>query len=46
MRIDNNIAESAVRLSFDDTNTLEEAKQFIEIFDGIYQHFAKINHLN
>lgn len=39
------IATSAVRLSFDESNTLEEADEFIAAFDEIYQHFAKINHL-
>lgn len=39
------IATSAVRLSFDESNTLEEADEFIAAFDKIYQHFAKINHL-
>lgn len=45
MRIDDKIATSAIRLSFDETNTLEEADEFIKVFDQIYQHFAKINHL-
>ena len=45
MRIDDKIATSAIRLSFDETNTLEEADEFIKVFDKIYNHFAKINHL-
>lgn len=45
MRIDDKIATSAIRLSFDESNTLEEADQFIKVFDKIYQHFAQINHL-
>lgn len=45
MRVDDKIATSAIRLSFDETNTLAEADQFIEVFDKIYHHFAKINHL-
>ena len=45
MRIDDKIATSAIRLSFDESNTLEEADQFIKVFDEIYQHFAQINHL-
>lgn len=45
MRVDDKIATSAIRLSFDETNTLEEADQFIAVFDKIYNHFAKINHL-
>ena len=45
MRVDDKIATSAIRLSFDESNTLEEADQFIASFDKIYKHFAKINHL-
>lgn len=45
MHVDDKIATSAIRLSFDASNTMEEADQFIEVFDGIYRHFAKINHL-
>lgn len=45
MKTPDAIATSAVRLSFDESNTLEEADEFIAAFDKIYQHFAKINHL-
>lgn len=45
MHIDNKVATSAIRLSFDEINTLEEAYEFIKVFDKIYQHFAPINHL-
>lgn len=45
MHIDDKIATSAIRLSFDETNTLEEADEFIAVFDQIYRHFARINHL-
>ena len=45
MKVDDSIATSAIRLSFDETNTLAEADQFIKVFDKIYNHFAKINHL-
>ena len=45
MRTPDDIATSAVRLSFDETNTLAEADEFIVAFDKIYRHFAKINHL-
>ncbi len=45
MKTPDAIAISAVRLSFDESNTLEEADEFIAAFDEIYQHFAKINHL-
>lgn len=45
MHVDEKVATSAIRLSFDESNSLEEADQFIKVFDGIYHHFAKINHL-
>lgn len=45
MRVDDKIATSAIRLSFDESNTLAEADEFIQVFDKIYRHFAKINHL-
>jgi cysteine desulfurase len=45
MKTPDAIATSAIRLSFDESNTLEEADEFIAAFDEIYQHFAKINHL-
>jgi cysteine desulfurase len=45
MKTPDAIATSAVRLSFDESNTLEEADELIAAFDEIYQHFAKINHL-
>lgn len=45
MKVDDKIATSAIRLSFDESNTIEEADKFIEVFDKIYKHFAKINHL-
>lgn len=45
MHVNDKIATSAIRLSFDETNTLAEADQFIAVFDKIYKHFAKINHL-
>ncbi|HCX40066.1 MAG TPA: aminotransferase, partial [Lactobacillus acetotolerans] len=45
MHVDDKIATSAIRLSFDESNTMEEAEQFITVFDKIYNHFAKINHL-
>ncbi len=45
MHVDDKIATSAIRLSFDESNTMKEAEQFITVFDKIYNHFAKINHL-
>lgn len=45
MNVDDKIATSAIRMSFDETNTLDEADEFIKVFDQIYRHFAQINHL-
>ena len=45
MHVDDKIATSAIRLSFDESNTLAEADEFIRVFDKIYSHFAPINHL-
>lgn len=45
MHVQAKLATSAIRLSFDESNTLAEADQFIAIFSDIYHHFAKINHL-
>lgn len=45
MHVQDKIATSAIRLSFDESNTLAEADEFIRVFAKIYQHFAKINHL-
>lgn len=44
MRVKEVAATSAIRLSFDETNTMAEADKFIEIFEPIYQHFYQINH--
>lgn len=43
MKIPEKVATSAVRVSLDENNTLEQAKQFMEVFDQLYQRFAKIN---
>ena len=43
MKIPDNIATSAVRVSLDEKNTLAEADKFIEIFDVLYEKFKKIN---
>jgi cysteine desulfurase len=45
MHVDDDLATSAIRLSFDDNNTLAEADKFIKVFDNIYKHFAQVNHL-
>ena len=43
MHIDENISTSAVRVSLDSDNTLEEADRFNQVFDQLYQEFSKIN---
>ncbi|KRL63454.1 cysteine desulfurase family protein [Lactobacillus psittaci] len=45
MKVDEKVATSAIRLSFDASNSLAEADEFIDVFDKIYHHFAKVNHL-
>lgn len=45
MKVEDDLATGAIRLSFDPSNTIEEAEQFIAVFDKIYKHFAEINHL-
>jgi cysteine desulfurase len=42
MKVPENIATSAVRISLGDQNTLEEADQFNETFDELYAGFKKI----
>ncbi|WP_409022344.1 cysteine desulfurase family protein [Dellaglioa sp. P0083] len=43
MNVPEPLAKSAVRISFDGNNTLEEAKEFNRIFDILYHKFEKIN---
>lgn len=43
MQVDDKIATSAVRVSLDENNTMEQADKFNQIFDDIYQKFLKIN---
>lgn len=45
MKIRDDIATGAIRLSFDPSNTVEQADKFIQEFDKVYNHFAEINHL-
>lgn len=45
MKIRDDIATGAIRLSFDPSNTVEQADKFIAEFDKVYNHFAEINHL-
>lgn len=43
MKVPEKIATSAVRVSLDEHNTLEEAQEFVRVFEQLYQRFAKIN---
>ena len=43
MHVPDKIATSAVRVSLDSTNTLEEMQEFIKTLDKIYQHFQVLN---
>lgn len=43
MHIPTSIAETAVRISLDDRNTMAEVEQFMIIFNQLYQQFEKIN---
>jgi len=42
MGIPKSVGETAVRISLDDTNTLEEANEFCQLFDKIYNQFENI----
>lgn len=43
MKVPENMSTSAVRISLDDHNTMEEARRFNEVFDILYNKFKKIN---
>ncbi|KRM45336.1 cysteine desulfurase [Lentilactobacillus parafarraginis] len=43
MKVPENIATSAVRISLGDQNTLDEAKEFIKVFDQLYEEFDKLS---
>ncbi|KRM19105.1 cysteine desulfurase [Ligilactobacillus hayakitensis DSM 18933 = JCM 14209] len=43
MHIDESIATSAVRVSLDENNTLQEAEEFMRVFDILYKKFEKLN---
>lgn len=43
MRVPDDIATSAVRISLGDHNTLDEAKQFVKVFDQLYEEFDKLS---
>lgn len=42
MKVPEEVATSAVRISLGDQNTLEEADQFNQVFDELYAGFQKI----
>ncbi|WP_367295151.1 cysteine desulfurase family protein [Levilactobacillus yonginensis] len=42
MKIDDDIATSAVRISLDEHNTMAEAEEFNQVFDELYTQFAKL----
>jgi cysteine desulfurase len=43
MQVPEKLSTSAVRISLDDHNTMEEAQRFNEVFDILYNRFKKIN---
>ncbi|PWF99557.1 cysteine desulfurase family protein [Levilactobacillus bambusae] len=43
MNVDTGIANSAVRVSLDEHNTLAEAEKFNQVFDELYQEFDKLD---
>ena len=43
MKVPEKIATSAVRVSLDEHNTLEEADEFNRVFDKLYEEFKMIN---
>lgn len=43
MQVPDDIATSAFRISLGDHNTLDEAKQFVKVFDQLYEEFDKLS---
>lgn len=43
MRVADDIATSAIRISLGEENTLEEAEKFLNVFDLLYQDFDKLS---
>jgi cysteine desulfurase len=43
MRVPEDVATSAVRISLGDQNTVEQAEQFVQVFDKLYQEFDKLS---
>lgn len=42
MKISNEIAETAIRISLDESNTMAEVEQFMIVFNQLYKKFLKI----
>ncbi|GEP19796.1 cysteine desulfurase family protein [Pediococcus argentinicus] len=43
MKVDSDISTSAIRISLDSANTMDEAREFNQTFDRLYKEFSKIN---
>lgn len=43
MKVEDEIATSAVRISLDENNTEKEASKFLEVFDILFKKFAKLS---
>ncbi|GAF35238.1 cysteine desulfurase [Lentilactobacillus farraginis DSM 18382 = JCM 14108] len=43
MHVPEDVSTSAVRISLGDQNTLDEAKEFIQAFDRLYEEFDKLS---
>ncbi|AEV94983.1 cysteine desulfurase family protein [Pediococcus claussenii] len=43
MKVDTSVSTSAIRVSLDSANTIEEAEEFNRVFDELYKDFSKIN---
>ncbi|MCT3397969.1 cysteine desulfurase family protein [Lentilactobacillus hilgardii] len=43
MHVPEDVSTSAVRISLGDQNTLDEAKEFIKVFDQLYEEFDKLS---
>lgn len=43
MKVEDEVATSAVRISLDENNTEKEASKFLEVFDILYKKFAKLS---
>lgn len=43
MKVPDDLATSAIRLSLDESNTIAEAEQFMIIFNQLYKKFLVLN---